>query len=712
MYTPEQIQDFKNLTNKLLEHLDSNNHSLIQSSIHSISEAAKEVTDLRDVINFHDHMYYVQSESIITDFEYDRLFKHLKSIEDHFPALATDDSPTHRIAQGLTKEFPTVSHIVPMLSLDNSYNEDDLIDFDRKVKDLSKLESVNYTVEPKFDGGGISLVYENDRLSRALTRGDGIMGEEITPNIKAVKSIPPKANFSKYGIKTIEIRGEVIIPKEKFKKYNKDRAEAGLSELANPRNAASGSLRMQDAAEVARRNLDAILYHISYAVDENGNDLLGSTFKKRSDNIKMLNDLGFKTPIKELKILNTGKAIVDYCEEWHVKRDNFTYEIDGMVVKVDNLELEDILGATSHHPRWAIAYKFQARQARTKLLKVEFQVGRIGTITPVAKLQPVALGGVTVSSVSMFNEDFVKDKDIRIGDEVVVERAGDVIPYIASSIKESRSGHETIIHFPTHCPSCGTKLIRSEEEAAWRCVNNECPAQVYERLVHFVSKDAMDIAGLGPASIDRFIKEGWVSSIPDMFRLPYDDISKLEGFGEKSVEKLKLAIKAAKQKHPYRLLFGLGIRHVGETTAKNLMEEVNCIEDFERWSLEEFNALYDVGPKVAQSIYEFFHSEETVNLLNELKSIGLQTCKPQKSGSETEGKLSGQMFLFTGTLATMTRPKAEEKVEELGGKIAGSLSAKVNYLVVGADPGSKVEKAKKLAGVKVISEDEFLVMIA
>ena len=383
-----------------------------------------------------------------------------------------------------------------------------------------------------------------------------------------------------------------------------------------------------------------------------------------------------------------------------------------MVIKVDNIELEDVLGATSHHPRWAIAYKFQARQARTKLLKVEFQVGRIGTITPVAKLQPVALGGVTVSSVSMFNEDFVKDKDIRIGDEVVVERAGDVIPYIASSIKESRSGDEKVIHFPTHCPSCGTQLVRSEEEAAWRCVNNECPAQVYERLVHFVSKDAMDIAGLGPASIDRFIKEGWVLTIPDMFRLPYDDISKLEGFGEKSVEKLKLAIEAAKQKHPYRLLFGLGIRHVGETTAKNLMEEVNCIEDFEKWSLEEFNALYDVGPKVAQSIHEFFHSDDTVNLLNELKSIGLQTCKPQKSGSEPEGKLSGQMFLFTGTLATMTRPKAEEKVEELGGKIAGSLSAKVNYLVVGADPGSKVEKAKKLAGVKVITEDEFLGIIA
>ena len=704
MYTPEQIQDFKNLTDKLLKHVDH----LADNQ----NEAAQEVVDLRDVINFHDHMYYVQSESIITDFEYDKLFKHLKAIEDHFPSLATDDSPTNRIAQGLTKEFPTVSHIVPMLSLDNSYNEEDLIDFDRKVKDLSHLDSVDYTVEPKFDGGGISIVYENDKLLRALTRGDGIMGEEITPNIKAVKSIPPKANFSKYGVKTIEIRGEVIIQKEKFKKYNKDRVEAGLSELANPRNAASGSLRMQDAAEVARRSLDAILYHISYAVDENGNDLLGSKFKKRSENIKMLNDLGFKTPLKEQKILNNGKSIVDYCEEWHVKRDSFLYEIDGMVIKVDNLELEDVLGTTSHHPRWAIAYKFQARQARTKLLKVEFQVGRIGTITPVAKLQPVALGGVTVSSVSMFNEDFVKDKDIRIGDEVVVERAGDVIPYIASSIKELRSGDEKVIHFPTHCPSCGTQLVRSEEEAAWRCVNNECPAQVYELLVHFVSKDAMDIAGLGPASIDRFIKEEWVRTIPDMFRLPYDDISQLEGFGEKSVEKLKIAIEAAKQKHPYRLLFGLGIRHVGETTAKNLMEEVNCIEDFEKWSLEEFNALYDVGPKVAQSIYEFFHSEDTVNLLNEIKSIGLQTCKPQKSGSETEGKLSGQMFLFTGTLATMTRPKAEEKVEELGGKIAGSLSAKVNYLVVGADPGSKVEKAKKLAGVKVISEDEFLGMIA
>jgi len=701
MYSSDQIQEFKSLSNKLLAQID---HAITDHS-----EAGKEVTDLRDAINFHDHLYYVQSEPIITDFEYDRLFKRLKAIEDQFPDLGSEDSPTHRIARGLTKEFPSVPHIVAMLSLDNSYNEEDLVDFDRKVKELTGLPSIDYTVEPKFDGGSISLVYENDRLVRGATRGDGVMGEEITPNIKAVKSIPLKAAFSKYGIKTIEIRGEVIIAKEKFAKYNEDRAAEGLAVLANPRNAASGSLRIQDAAEVARRGLDAILYHVSYAVDEAGKDLLGTQFKKRSENIKMLAEMGFKTPIKEQKIYNTGKAIVDYCEEWHEKRDRFTYEIDGMVVKVDDLELEETLGATSHHPRWAIAYKFQARQARTKLLKVEFQVGRIGTITPVAKLQPVPLGGVTVSSASMFNEEFIQTKDIRIGDDVLVERAGDVIPYIAASVKESRTGNEEPIVFPTHCPSCGTKLEKPEEEAAWRCMNLQCPAQVYERLVHFVSKDAMDIGGLGPANIARFQK--YIHSIPDIYRLPYDDIVGMDGFGAKSVEKLKDALEVSKTKHPYRLLFGLGIRHVGETTAKNLMEEANCIDEFAEWDLERINALYDVGPKMAQSIYDFFHSPSNMSMLEELKSLGLQTCKPKKDESEAAGKLTGKMFLFTGTLAQMTRPQAAELVEEAGGKVANSLSTKVNYLVVGEDPGSKVDKAKKMPGVQVISEAEFLDML-
>jgi len=703
MYSTDQIQDFKKLTDKLLKHIDYKTDDL--------SEAAQEVNDLRDVINFHDHMYYVQSESIITDFEYDRLFKRLKTIEDHFPTLASEDSPTNRIARGLTKEFPTVEHIVPMLSLDNSYNEDDLVDFDRKVKELTGLDAINYTVEPKFDGGSISLVYENDRLVRGATRGDGIMGEEITPNIKAIKSIPLKANFSKYGIKTIEIRGEVIIQKEKFKKYNEERTAEGLSTLANPRNAASGSLRMHDAAEVMRRGLDAILYHISYVVDANDNDLLGTTFKKRSENIKMLNEMGFKTPIKEQKILDNGKEIVAYCEEWHHKRDSFLYEIDGMVIKVDELALEDKLGSTSHHPRWAIAYKFLARQARTKLLKVDFQVGRVGAITPVAKLEPVALGGVTISSVSMFNEEFISSKDIRIGDEVMVERAGDVIPYIASSIKESRSGHEHIIHFPTHCPSCNSVLVKTEDEAAWRCMNLQCPAQVYERLVHFVSKDAMDISGFGKAIVERLMEKGWLKSIPDVFRLPYEEMAKLEGFGEKSVEKLKDGIEKAKSKHPYRLLFGLGIRHVGETTAKNLMDVVNCIEEFEQWDLERINALYDVGPKVAQSIYDFFHTEESMNLLMELKQIGLQTCRPQKSVTEGEGVLHDKMFLFTGTLTQFTRPEAKELVEAAGGKVANTLSSKVDYLVVGEDAGSKLEKAKKLPGIHIITETDFLEML-
>jgi DNA ligase (NAD+) len=706
MYTEQDIADFTKLTDKLVK---------INRDKISHDEAAKIANDLRDVINFHDHRYYILAEPLVSDFEYDSLFKLLKHIGTEFPDLQSPDSPTVRVAFGLTKEFPAANHLTPMLSLDNSYDEADLVSFDKKVKQLSGQTEIEYSVEPKFDGTSISLVYENDKLVRAVTRGDGVVGEDVTPNVKTLKSVPLKANFSKFGIQTIEIRGEVIIQKETFKKFNKKREEEGLSTLANPRNAAAGSLRIQDAAEVSRRGLEAIMYHISYAVDKNGDDLLAETLHSRSENLGMLHQLGFKTPRGVYKVFPDIKKVLEYCDEWGEKRDEYVYEIDGMVIKVNDLHLEEKIGTTSHHPRWAMAFKFSARNARTKLLKIDYQVGRVGTITPVAKLEPVPVGGVIVSSASMFNEDFIKDKDIRIGDTVVVGRAGDVIPYISDVVYEARTGEEQPVVFPKECPSCGSELVRTEEEAAWRCVNSACPAQVFERILHFVSKDAMDIFGLGKAIVERFIfKEKWIKSIIDIYDLPYDEIRELEGFGEKSVEKLINSIENSKSRLAYRLLFGLGIRYVGETTARNLAEEVQCIEDLKDWDVEKLLTVKDIGPKVAQSVYNYFQQEENIETILKLKNeFGLNTCtdKQQRSSEDGDGKLAGTTLLFTGSLQQMARHEAKEMVEANGGKVASALSSKVDYLVVGEEPGSKVDKAKKLGTVKIITEDDFLKMI-
>lgn len=696
MYKDTDIKDFLTTTKLVLD-----------KQVHSITEAQNIVNDLRDVIHFHDYRYYVLSEPLITDFEYDSLYKKLKDIESEFPSLASEDSPTQRVGRGLTKDFPQIPHLEPMLSLDNSYNEADLFDFDRKVKELSKLEAINYCVEPKFDGAGMSLVYENDVLLRGATRGDGIAGEDITNNIKVIRSIPLRANFSKYGIKTIEIRGEVVIQKDKFREFNKRREEDGLNPFANPRNSAAGSLRMQDSEEVAKRNLEGVVYHISHCVDSDGNNLLGTNLLTRDKNISMLHELGFKTPYSEHKLVGDINEVVKFIDEWAEKRDHYKYEIDGMVVKVDDINLEEKLGATSHHPRWAIAYKFSARQARTKLLKVDFQVGRTGAITPVAKLEPVSVGGVTVSSISMFNQEFIAEKDLRIGDEVLIERAGDVIPYIVMSLKEARNGSEQQVIFPTECPSCNSVIVKEGEEAAWRCVNINCSAQVLERLIHFASRDAMEISGMGDAIVKKFNANGWLNSIADIYQLPFEKMIQLDGFGEKSAEKLKNAIETSKSRSMARLLFGLGIRHVGETMSKALAEHVTCLLEFIDWDKERLSGINDVGPKVAESIYDFFHQEENIKLINYLKEIGLPVCEEKKPMELREGKLSGLTLLFTGTLTKYSRPEAKNLAEAAGANVASSLSSKVNYLVVGDDPGSKVDKAKKLGTIQIISELEF-----
>ena len=722
-----------------------------------------DIEELRSVLRFHEHRYYVQSDPLISDFEYDTLYKGLEALEKEAPDLITPDSPTQRVGKGLTKDFPNVPHLVPMLSLDNSYNSEDLLHFDRKARETTGLSEIEYSVEPKFDGASISLIFEGDHLERGATRGDGVRGDDITPNIKQIRTIPLSAKFSDYGLQTVEIRGEVLINKANFKKFNDGLTEQGLPPLANPRNAASGTLRIKDPLEVRRRNLEAFVYHVSYYVTDDGLQMtdesktddglrmtddskaddsgqmtdnstkppssvsnplsspkpssvihhLSSSLLTHSGTLDMLWNLGFRSPAKEKKVLKGIQAVIDYCNAFEEGRDDLPYEIDGMVIKVNDFELQDKMGMTTHHPRWAMAYKFKARQATSKLLRVEYQIGRTGNIGPVAKIEPVHIGGVTVSSVALFNEDVIREKDVCIGDTVLVERAGDVIPYIVKPLIELRDGSEQPIRFPKNCPSCGDEIVRLPDEAAWRCVNATCPAQTLERLYHFVSKDAMDMRGLGEANVKKFYDLGWLASIPAIYRLDYEAIGKLEGFKEKSVNNLQSAIANSKSQPLYRLIYALGIRFVGETMAKILANAVNHLLELKDFDEEKLKTLEDVGPKVASSVVEFFKNEDNISMINELESLGLQLKNDKAAGRAggEGGPLQNQTFLFTGSLQKLKRSEAEEMVEKNGGKIVSGVSSKLNYLVVGDDAGSKLEKAKKIASIKVLSEDQFLAMI-
>ena len=695
MYTKEQTQKLQLVTKKLLKEPGG-------------------INDLREVLRFHEHRYYVLNEPLISDFEYDRLYKNLEKIEAGTPELITPDSPTQRVGNSLNKEFVTVPHLVQMLSLENSYNADDLIEWDKRAKKLINTNKIEYSIEPKYDGASISLIYENDILVRGATRGDGVAGDDVTTNLKQIKSIPLSAKFSDYGIQRVEIRGEVLMTKQSFKNYNQHLVEQGMTPLANPRNAASGSLRMKDPMVVRKRSLEAILYHVSYVKRETANLPAGQAGVKReldthSGSLEMLWQLGFKSPAKEKKVLSEIGEVINFCNEFEKKRGDLPYEIDGMVIEVNSVELQQRMGSTTHHPRWAIAFKFKARQATSKLLNVEFQVGRTGSITPVAKIEPVPIGGVTVTSISLFNPDVVKEKDVRIGDTVLVERAGDVIPYIVKPLVELRKGNEKKIVFPTKCPVCKDDLVKPEGEAVLRCVNINCKAQVVERIIHFVGKDAMDIRSFGAANIVKFFELGLLKDIRGIYTLNYQKISELEGFGQKSIDNLKTAIENSKTQPLHRLIFGLGIRYVGETTAKKMARAVDHLVDFEKFSLEELQQLEDVGIKVAGSIYQFFHLEDNIEMIKTLETLGVNLTNTKKH-VEIKGKLNQQTFLFTGSLPTLKRSEAEELVEKNGGKLLGSVSSKLNYLVVGEDAGSKLDKAKKINSIKILREEEFLKM--
>jgi DNA ligase (NAD+) len=713
MYAKEEQRRLFDLSKQFLAKNTEGGNSL---------EVAAHVTDLRAVLRYHEWRYYIMDDPQISDYEYDTLFKKLEHLEDLYPELMSPDSPTVRVGSDITEEFKTVPHLTPMLSLENSYNAEDLLDFDKQIRKLADMPDeveIAYCVEPKFDGGTIALVYENDVLTRAATRGNGVMGEEMTNNAKVMRSIPLKAAFSNHNLKKVELRGEALIRKDNFDKINKQREAEGSSLFANPRNAATGGLRTKDPKETKTRSIEAFIYQLGFAENKEGVQMTRS-FHTHHESIEFLGSLGFKVPKTghETKVCKNIQEVIDFCNAWQEKRDSYEYEIDGIVVKVNSLDIQSQCGYTSHHPRWAVAFKFKAKQATSTLLDVEFQVGKIGTITPVAKLQPVALAGVTVSSVSLHNEDFITSKDIRIGDQVLVERAGDVIPYIVKPLAELRTGAEKRITFPEICPFDETKsvkLIREEGEAAWRCPTCTCGRQDYQKYVFHTSKDAMDIEGLSKATIERFMQMGWLKSIADLYRLDYAAISKLEGFGKKSADNLEKAIEKAKKNPIQRLLHSLSVHHLGKKAGKLLAAEIEHVLDLKDWDTEKFTAVKEIGPVVAQNVMEYFSNERNIAILKEMENLGVNmkpTDEDRKPAVNTEGVLAGKSILFTGSLMQFTRDDAEKAASKVGANIASSVSKNLSILVVGEKAGSKLKKAQDLGTVQILTEQEFVDLIS
>ncbi len=681
------------------------------------ADVHRQLTELQELLVYHEHRYYVLNDPVISDFEYDTLYKMLEAIEEVHPEWISSDSPTRRVSADLSADFKTVEHLSPMLSLGNSYNPADLFEFDTQIKKLLALPpdaDLEYAVEPKYDGSSIALIYEGDQLVRAATRGNGSVGEEITSNARVIRSIPLRANFSDHGIHKVELRGEVLIRKDNFGKINEERAEEGLSLFANPRNAAAGGLRMKDPRETARRGLEAFVYQFGYAEDAQGAPLTGR-FNTHFETLDFLSSLGFKAPAAERKRCANIAEVAAFCAEWQQKREAFPYEIDGMVVKLNRRDWQERCGYTSHHPRWAIAFKFQAKQATAKLLHIEYQVGKIGSITPVAKIEPVQLAGVTISSVSLHNEDFIKTKDLRIGDHVLVERAGDVIPYIVKPIAEMRNGSEQPVEFPRYCPVNDTEtpvpLVRVEGEAAWRCPHCVCGAQDLERIIFHVSKDAMDIDGMGRSIVQRLYDLGWVRTMADIYRLDYDRIAQLEGFGQKSAANLRAAVDKARQNPIHRLLHSLSIHHLGQRVSKLIAAELQHVPELQYWTLDNFTAIKDVGPVVAENIMAWFAEPRNLNMLLEMESLGVnmrQTEEDRPMASSGEGPLAGKTILFTGTLQNMGRKEAQTKAEQAGARILSAVSSNLDILVVGAEAGSKLKKAQSLGTVQILTEAEFL----
>jgi len=658
------------------------------------------VEELRRQIREHDYRYYVLAEPIISDFEYDMLMRELIELERQYPELVTPDSPTQRVGGAPTKEFPTVTHPVPMLSLNNAFTIEEIRDFDRRVAELLEGEKYRYVAELKFDGVAVRLKYENGILVLGATRGDGVQGDDITNNIKTIRSIPLRLINPDEKFLNIEVRGEVYMNKVDFEKLNEERERLGEKIFANPRNATAGTLKLQDPKLVAQRPLRFFAYYLMAE---------GVELESHYENLQILKRLGF--PVCEhVKLCESIDEVIEFWRYWEERRDELPYEIDGIVVKVDSIRQQEILGAIAKSPRWAIAFKFTPRQAQTKLLGITLQVGRVGTITPVAELQPVPLGGVIITRATLHNEDYIKEKDIRVGDTVIVERSGEVIPKIVGVVLEKRPPDAVPFVFPKNCPVCWGPIERPAGEANYYCENPECPAQVRARIEHFASRGAMDIEGLGEAIVDKLVTLGFLKNYADIYDLHKHKakLVRIEGFGEKSVQNLLNSIENSKKQPFHRVLYALGIRYVGSETAKLLADAFGSIDKLMNASVEQISSVYGIGPRIAESVYKFFHDERNLELIKRLKEAGLNfEVKPEEKAKK---KLAGKTFVFTGTLKNFTREEAKEKVEELGGKVSNSVSRKTDYVVVGENPGSKYDKARQL-GVKIITEEEFLELI-
>ncbi len=656
-------------------------------------DVKKQMGELREQIEKHNYAYYVLDQPSISDAEYDELMRRLMELEEQYPQYKTPDSPSQRVGGAPLEAFKKVTHRVPMLSLSNAFNEGDLRDFDRRVR--QEVGDVRYVCELKIDGLAVSLRYEDGYFVQGATRGDGTTGEDITENLKTIRSLPLRLRKQV----TIEVRGEAYMPRQSFEKLNEQRKMNGEELFANPRNAAAGSLRQLDPKIVAARQLDVFIYSVVNS-EEIG-------LVSHSESLRYLDELGFKTN-PTWQVCETIDDVLAYIEQWHERRASLPYDIDGIVIKVDAFAQQKQLGATAKSPRWAIAYKFPAEEVVTQLVDIELSVGRTGVVTPTAILQPVRVAGTIVQRASLHNEDYIREKDIRLGDYVVIKKAGDIIPEVVRSLPERRTGKEEPFDMPTHCPACASELVRLDDEVALRCVNPQCPAQIREGLIHFVSRQAMNIDGLGEKVIAQLFEHGLVRSVADLYTLTKDELVALERMGEKSATNLLQAIEASKQNSLERLLFGLGIRHVGAKAAKTLAEHFETMERLQQATKEELTAIHEIGEKMADSIVTYFSKEEVKQLLERLWAYGVNmTYKGAKQTVDISSTFAGKTFVLTGTLQSMSRSEAKEAIEALGGKVTGSVSKKTDVVVVGEDAGSKLEKAKQL-GITIWDEARFL----
>lgn len=661
-----------------------------------LEQAKKTAERLREQIHYHGRKYYVEDSPEISDYEYDMMLRELEGIELAYPELITEDSPTQKVGgAALLNKFEPVTHTVPMESLHDSFSEQEIRDFDRKVQDV--VDSPSYVVEPKFDGLSVALEYRNGILVRGSTRGDGVTGEDVTENIRTIRTVPLKLTKA---VPFLEVRGEVYMSNESFLELTERQELNGEKPFKNPRNAAAGSLRQKDSRVTATRNLDIFVFNIQ--------QIQGETLRTHQESLDYLTQLGFRTP----PFYHCYTDIEDVlCEIERIgkERGTFSFPVDGAVVKVNSFEHREKIGSTSKFPKWAEAFKYPPEEKETKLLEIEINVGRTGVLTPTGIFEPVLLAGTTVSRATLHNEDFIKEKDIRVGDTVVLRKAGEIIPEVVAVSRHAE--HSVPYQMPEYCPSCGAPVEREEGEAALRCDNTQCPAQLLRHLIHFVSRDAMDIEGLGPAVLEQLVHNGLVSSPVDLYRLQAPMVEELERMGKKSTENLISAIEKSKANDLYRLIYALGIRHIGLRAAKLLTERFESIEAILSATVEEINAIDGFGDIMAQTAADYFALPQTKDLLEQLRSCGINMrAKPMQNASSTgDARLTGKTFVLTGTLPHYTRQEAAKIVEGLGGKVTGSVSKKTSYVLAGEEAGSKLTKAQAL-GIPVITEAEFLTL--